>query len=1020
MSVKTTSLLLMAFVIVNTAGCGSDAAAPVPQIASGAPTLYAGCGQGKKLCPVDVDHDHFTYSGAPTECVPVATTCPAPGDCDDTNASIHLGAVEICGDGIDQNCLAGDLSCDDVDDDGDGLTENQGDCNDTNAAIHPGAEEVDDGVDNDCDGSVDECVGVPGEAVHFNIEQINGDPFYDGFFAPGASSVDVKIRVSGDVNTSTVFTVRSEGFDPVHEITAHPVLVDPPGPIQPRYYLELYGSNGQAVALNDGIMVNPITVETVNDYPTTYRTRFVVLNTDHVVWNETLTGLLSGVVLPGGFDRVQDSLDEQSGVAQTTNVDKKITAFSSLGLSYAVTSQNYYQYYIDDITWTIEHASLTALDDAPPTSELNTLEGSQQIEGHFELRVDLEEILFYVKGYEYQCDDWTCDVDTETPQHRIDTHPYVATVTHPTLILRFVLMAPTEGTRGGDLAEMALDMVGLEDDDAHTLPAREGEVASVVYDVDFTLRNGSNTTINPQDIDDFDAYVEVVDSTDHYDEASAALLESAFEDITYFVGHYTWDDSTDGLISALRNEDVGVCVDIYDVQFCFKGESILEGIEKAFHEALPPAAQISAVDFDGSGADTELDLIQHEENAVEYAINAKFYHQSEDPAAQVAIPYACAQDPSHLRIALTDLGIPSDDHLNVGISTRITTLGENGDQPGFVQGGATGMNMITSPSSALAGVSLSDTSLNQLLYWLGEHDLFNYPCDDSQAELTLGPCTFTINTPIVPWVDLSAATVGGEGEVELPLKVYNLSVRQVCTDPESGLVLLDEEVYVDGDLIVEVAPPTSTELDSREGYIGCDTNDALFLARVSARVDNVAVLPQSVNGCVAPLQQDPQEVYDAALTALMADLLRALACEQGGDKYLAPLGQGSWDDQAEFCESDALPLDYLAYYAVSICSEIGDNLPGSYLLSSWLEGQSQLDITAAVGPGSFTCSAQPIPGVDKCVDPTPEPTPSTEPCADRGGQVTCWDESISSCLERSCCECVEGGTDCSAPVDSCN
>ncbi|RJP92484.1 MAG: hypothetical protein C4518_06900 [Desulfobacteraceae bacterium] len=46
----------------------------------------------------------------------------------------------------------------DMDDDGDGYSENQGDCNDSDAAIHPGAEEIcGDQIDQDCDGLDAEC-----------------------------------------------------------------------------------------------------------------------------------------------------------------------------------------------------------------------------------------------------------------------------------------------------------------------------------------------------------------------------------------------------------------------------------------------------------------------------------------------------------------------------------------------------------------------------------------------------------------------------------------------------------------------------------------------------------------------------------------------------------------------------------------------------------------------------------------------------------------------------------------------
>ena len=81
-------------------------------------------------------------------------------DCNDNNPAVHPGATEVCN-GIDDNCNG---SIDEgFDRDGDGYTTCNGDCNDGNAQIHPGVPEICNNVDDNCNGIVDEGFDADGD-----------------------------------------------------------------------------------------------------------------------------------------------------------------------------------------------------------------------------------------------------------------------------------------------------------------------------------------------------------------------------------------------------------------------------------------------------------------------------------------------------------------------------------------------------------------------------------------------------------------------------------------------------------------------------------------------------------------------------------------------------------------------------------------------------------------------------------------------------------------------------------------
>lgn len=116
-----------------------------------------------------LDADNDTY-GSPSDSTQSCTQPEGyvvdGTDCNDDDETVHPGATELC-DGQDNNCDAV-IPDDEIDDDSDSYVEcsidtngwdgdpaviGGEDCNDTDGSIHPGAEDVcGDGVDSNCDG----------------------------------------------------------------------------------------------------------------------------------------------------------------------------------------------------------------------------------------------------------------------------------------------------------------------------------------------------------------------------------------------------------------------------------------------------------------------------------------------------------------------------------------------------------------------------------------------------------------------------------------------------------------------------------------------------------------------------------------------------------------------------------------------------------------------------------------------------------------------------------------------------
>lgn len=275
-------------------------------------------------------------------------TCTAPAgfasdntDCDDGHASAHPGAIELCN-GIDDNCNgtidegAKTFFYRDADNDGfgnvnatflactapAGYISDSTDCNDNNAAVHPGVIEISNGIDDNCNGITDEGFPATTVSIHLKI-------FIEGYYL-GNGLMQAAID---PINQASICdTLSVELHDAVYPFSlafADKKTINIDGAGDFNFPISSMGQSYYLVVRHRNAIetwtANPITIGTITSYDFT-TSKSKVFGSNMVMTNDSMgwaiySGDISDAVLGVGYQdgviESQDNSDMENAVALT-------------------------------------------------------------------------------------------------------------------------------------------------------------------------------------------------------------------------------------------------------------------------------------------------------------------------------------------------------------------------------------------------------------------------------------------------------------------------------------------------------------------------------------------------------------------------------------------------------------------------------------------------------------------------------------------------------------------------------
>lgn len=661
-----------------------------------------------------------------------------------------------------------------------------GDCNDANAAINPAAAEVTgDGIDNDCDGTVDE------RPISLSTISIGGRAIDDGYVTSVTSDTAITVAVWVDTqdvlaDTTVHVTAYAGGSRDVAlqlcssspqiscPSTSGYIIIDTAATIYAAYDHQRLSYE---VTANDG---------------TTFVHRLYLFNAAYKSYNSTLTSPLSVNLL----ERFYDTLEEQlEGAIQDA---------------------------IDGATDLADYVTFSGLNVQIQSSDTD-VSGSNTGEGLLDGSISAK-IFFSSIKVTAEC--FTLDLDY--PSFLVNFSPKVPKVGGTT----------SEGGWPAWYANFTLDDFTAEwFDRSYSYPdvryqapkdwaAEQGELAFVVNKLNLMF-NGYNVTTSG-DYSPIDDYIELTGTgvCDWVSDTTEYQAEAMLGDISYYL-------YVNGLVTSLRQEYFGselfedlvwTIDELYGINLY---EEIYEVLRSTYDKVWSKA--------DDSDRGLDFDRAPALRNALEYVLNETFHAglpvSGTDP--EINLQYQLHLDETWtlgMVLGKTEFSDKSSgsDPLNVYFSSTLAKVGATDSshryETRFLQGDSVNGNQTEGPANALGSLSVGESFLNQLMYATTTMGLFNFDLGDGVS----------ISAGVAPYFE-----VDEEGRVFMNIRNLTMTIE--------GDETLRAAVDANPELVIH--QPSDSEMLEFSASLGFDAaHDVLLSTKVEVDLDDETVTVVDLNG----------------------------------------------------------------------------------------------------------------------------------------------------------------------------